>query len=369
MPKLIEDEILVACSRLHFDEEQRDRATSACGRGDVDWGLLYSAAVAHQVAPLVYRNLRSSESLEAVIPVDVAEKFRDVSRRNALKNAMAPGGIAAMAAYFDGHAHDVLLLKHVAFFVFMRDLYELTMAQDADVVVRPREAAGDRDGGRYLWSNYKKSDATWSLIDDYVARNDPRWRHVGIEVDNRLHHDVVWNGVLAIDFRRVWGDALRHRLEDRVVYTPDVHDLLIISSVNMHRKPRPRVRDLVQIHELVRREKDLDWERLARKVHAYRCNSLVYSALLATKSVMGCEMPQAGLRGLMKPGLKGRAISLLNRDVSPAACCTPPAASVHHLGLDRGLGDVARRALALSLPQLLRFVVFRLVMSRLLGLR
>jgi hypothetical protein len=380
----LEDDILIACARLHFDELDRDRVISACQRGRVDWELVYDAAVAHKIAPLVYRNLQSCESVNDFLRGKIANQFQDVSRWNTLKNAIASEGIAEMVAFFDNRSHNVLLLKHAAFSLRLRNLYDLTMSDDIDVVVRPKGELPDRLDKRYLckirpwmfadrlqkmsrWLTYDDLDHTSAVIREFGALDNPWRRLIGLELDNRIHHDVVWGGVMTIDFRTVWQDANWYQVEGRSVYVPDDPDLIIMNSVNIHRKPFLRLRNIVEIHELVRLGKDLNWDVLTRKARAYQCNRFLYSALHATKVALGSELPESVLRDLRPGVLRGRVIAFVNRRVSPSAICCTRNPSGRPRSPRRGLGDVARRFLAFDAAQLICFLWFRIILHKLLG--
>jgi Uncharacterised nucleotidyltransferase len=386
MAQTLEDEILIACARLHLDEVHVDKIASACARGDVTWELVYSAAVAHKIAPLVYQNLRNCGVANDFLGGKVADQYQNVLRYNTLKNAIATDGIAEMAAFFDSRSHNVMLLKHAAFSLRLRNLYDLTMSDDIDAVFRPKEEPADGLDERYLVTNFRP----WAVAEKYrkvlrcfirdtcdpsdVVGNaframDHPWRRVcGLELDNRFHHDVVWGGVLArIDFRSVWRDANCDQVEGRPVYVPDDPDLIVMNAVNIHRKPYLRLRNVVEIHELVRIAKDLNWDVLTRKAGAYRCNGLVYSALHATKAVLGTELPESVLRALRPGVLRSRAISFINQHESPCAIWRTPNPSGRLRNPRRGLGDVARRFLALDAGQVIRFLWFRIFLRMVLG--
>jgi hypothetical protein len=377
MPQTLEDEILIACSRLHLEEVHRDRVTSACLRGAIDWELVYSAAVAHNIAPLVYKNLQDCKTANDSISRKVADKFQNVFRFYALKNAIAREEIAEMAAFFDSRSHDVLLLKHVALSVRLRNLFDVTMSDDVDVVVRPKGESVDRLDERYLckirpwmvadglqeafrWFTYDDLDHTSAVIREFWALHD-HCRRLFLELDNRFHHDIVWGG--SIDFRKVWEDANRDQVEGRDVYVPDDHDLIIMSSINIHRKPYVRLRNLVEIHELVRHGEDMDWEAFMRKARDYQCNSLVYSALHATRTVLESNLPGSVLKALRPGVVRGRAIAYINHKISPSAICL----SRNPGSQPRGLREVARRSLALNGRQLMRFIWLRIILHRIFG--
>jgi hypothetical protein len=380
----VEDEILVACSRLQFDLAHRDRVNLACARAPVNWELVYSAAVAHKVAPLVYRNLEGCGSVSDLLPQKVRDDFQSVSRWQALKNAIVTEGIADLAAFFESRSHDVLLLKHAAFATRLRALYDVTMSDDVDVVVRPRGEAPERIDERYrfrirpwmledkLQRRFRRfihddTDQTSGVIREFAALNRP-WQSIcGLELDNRIHHDVIWGGVIAIDFRMVWRDANRDQLEGRPVHVPAPCDLIIMSAGSTHRKPYLMLRNLVEIHELGLTLRDCDWEMLASKARAFECGRLVYSALHATRAILDCGIPESSLNALMPSALRRRVVAFVNARISPSAICRPRSPGARPRTPRRGLRESARRFLGLDARQIMRFVWLRIVLYRILG--
>jgi hypothetical protein len=382
MPTL-EDEILIGCSRLHLDDVHRDRVVRACAQARVNWELVYAAAVAHKVAPLVYKNLKSCGSIDDLLPATARDEFEKASRWCALKNAIVRKGIADLAAFFESRSHDVLLLKHAAFAVRLPELHDSTVSDDVDGVVRPQGESVNPFDERYLWKlrpwmfsdklqrlfrrfTYDDADHTSALIREFGAHDLP-WRSLaGLELENRIHHDVVWSGVIAIDFRMIWRDANQDQLEGRPVYVPNVCDLLIMSAASVGRKPFLRLRNLVEIDELGRSLKDRDWDLLVSKARAYRCDRLVYSALQATKAILESDIPEPSLLALKPSVLRRQAVGFVNRHISPSAVCRSrnPRA---HLQAPRGdLRELARRLIALDTRQLTRFVWYRIALRKIL---
>jgi Uncharacterised nucleotidyltransferase len=362
-----EDVILIACSALEPTAEQRDRLISECRRGPVDWDLVYRAAVVHKIAPLIYENLKRCEPLIGSLPEQIEADFKQLSRRNSVRNRIVADGIADVASYFDRHSHDILLLKHTAYHLKLKSLYDMTMSDDFDLVVRPRAEAAEIDGKPYLWSAHNISDATWKIIVELTESYDPRLRLLHLEVDNRLHHDVVWNGVIPIDFRRIWTDADVHQVKGKSVYVPDIHDLIVISAVNIFRKPFLRLRNILEIHELIRAEKKLDWDALSAKVRSYQCGHLVYSALDATRTILGTDIRDADLKALKPMPFRTLGLAFVNSQISPTAICQKASLSDRSRRSRRGMSDLARRFFALDLRQLIRFFWLRIILRRVAG--
>jgi hypothetical protein len=190
-------------------------------------------------------------------------------------------------------------------------------------------------------------------------------RAICLEIDNRLHHDIVWNGVIPIDFLRIWNDANRGRIGPDPVFVPDLHDMIIVSTVNVFRKPFLSLKSMIELHELVGLGDGLDWALLAKKAQEYQCRTLVYAAIHSANAMLGNDLLEPGLRTLRPRALRRRALDLINRRLLPASVCLPrqPSRAVHPPR--RRASDVLRRFLALDSRQGARFLWHRVVIPKL----
>jgi hypothetical protein len=299
-----EKEILIACTRRAFMESHRDRVLVACRRGRVAWDRLLSTAKEHQVAPLLYRNLRASEGVLDLVPESVQTGFRTCLIDNAVRWRVLKEETRILVKYFASHDHQVMLVKGAsAVRRLVDESYEFTMFNDSDAVVRPMpDAAGEWDAGR-----------TRGAVDAYYRVHE----RTLFEIDNRIHHDANMHGVIPIDFDRIWADAEGVPVDGGVIYIPNKHDLLINSCINFIRTKKFKLRKLHDINELIDGYDSADWEEVARRARGYRCSLLVYSTVQATNSVLGCELDGAALE-LLRPGaLRAWSIGHVARRLSP----------------------------------------------------
>jgi hypothetical protein len=361
---MIEDEILIACSRLNFGMAERDRLSLACAPSKVDWEVVHEAAVAHKVGPLVYRNLQGCPRVHECIPTKVVHDFRVNTRTTLIRNLAVVHAVAEITAYFEARSHDVMLLKHAALFARQRGLFDVTMNGDVDVVVRPTSESTDGSGERYRWSSYSIPDPTWEVIDGFALSDSRSGRALSLEIDNRLHHDIVWNGVVPVDFRRIWNDAQRTPIGPSPALVPDVHDMIIVSTVNVFRKPFLSLKSMIELHELVRLGSDLDWSVLAEKARDYQCTTLVYAALHAARAMLGSDLFETGLGTLRPRGLSRRALDLVDRHVLPTSVCRLRRSRSVDDSPRRRPSDVVRRFLALDTRQRVRFLWHRVIIPR-----
>jgi hypothetical protein len=361
--------VLINGSRPNLRGPHRELLISACKAGRIDWSLVYSAAIEHRVAPLVYRNLQGCGVADSMLPGEVSSAFRDLTRGAVVNNLHLVQAIARAAAFFDQREHEVLLVKHAALSVRMRGLFELTMSDDTDLVIRPRGEHPDLiKAPRYRWSEYNKPDPTWELVDAYYASDEYRRHELIFEIDNRIHHDIMWNGVISIDFRKVWAEAEGGLIEGISVLVPDIPDMILMSAINLFRKRHIRLRNVVEIGELCDQADEPEWDALHRKARDYGCESLVFAALHTSMALFGADICFPRLEAFRPGALRSIATAFVTRRISPCAGCRShgPGPGRPLLPARRGPGDLARRALALSPRQLARHIIFAGLIPRMI---
>jgi hypothetical protein len=120
----------------------------------------------------------------------------------------------------------------------------------------------------------------------------------GIECDFYEHHDLNINGVLPVDFDRIWADAGRIHYKEYTAYVMAPEDMLISVCINSCRKRFFRLKSLCDIAETTRKYAHMDWDKFIHKSRAYDCHPIVYTALSVADKTLGCGLPQGLLRKL-----------------------------------------------------------------------
>jgi hypothetical protein len=180
--------------------------------------------------------------------------------------------LAEAIDYFQQRSIAVMFIKGIALDVLIYDHPYYVMSEDIDIVL-----------------SVKAEDLTGTQVQDIMYR----LHNLGIEYDFFEHHDTTMNGVLPIDFRQIWQNARKIEFRGREVWVMSPEDILISTCINSCRKRFFKLKSLCDISEILRRCEGLDWQKVMSQAEIYQCESIVYSALYATKLVVGCELPES----------------------------------------------------------------------------
>jgi len=172
---------------------------------------------------------------------------------------------------------EAMLLKGTALSLAVYEEPWVVTSQDIDLVLRPgpgweKGKGEEKNVRRALYTN-------------------------GVECDLDTHHDVTMNGLLPVDFPRIWREARPVVFRGVPAWLMSPEDLLISLAVNCGRK-HFRLKGLFDVAETLRRGEPIDWPRLgvlAREGHA---EGIVYSALVAAREALGARLPAGALQVL-----------------------------------------------------------------------
>lgn len=264
------DKLLFLCARQDFSDAHLTSLLELCGAQTPVWEEVFVTARHHGVAPLVWANLEKAISAGLAVPAGVVHKFQLSCYQNVVSKRKRAENLTNALALLDAHSIEVMALKSVALDLLVYEQAWYTAAADSDLILRPRRQ--------------EVSPQALAEISRFFER-------LPIEYEFYEHHDVTMNGHLPVDFERIWNDASRVSFHGHNLFLMSAEDMLLSLCINSSRKRYFRIRSLVDIAETVNRCREMDWATLFDKARAYRCSQIAYTALVATRTTLGCDLP------------------------------------------------------------------------------
>ncbi len=285
-----EDRLLCLCARQEFLPGHQEAVERLAGVGPIRWDRLAATAERHAVLPIVGVNLRRC-ALE--LPEALAERLEMAVFENAALKERDADRLAVGIVRLREVELDAMILKGMALSLSVYQEPWVVTSQDIDLALRP-------------WPGWRK---------DKGEERKVRWALYshGVECDLGGHHDVTMNGVLPVDFGRIWREArpVVFRGVDAWVMSPE--DQLIALAVNGCRKHYFRLKTLFDVAETLRWGPPLDWARLGTLAREGHCEGVVYTALVAARETLGAELPLPEDAALDALGLASSRAALLRR--------------------------------------------------------
>jgi hypothetical protein len=264
-----EDKLLYICVRQELSQSHQEAFLALCDSTEIDWEIVLRKALLHSVAPLVYHNLLQNASMQQIVAPEVMEQLELCYYRNIVLKERAASKLADIASFFNSVSSDVMLIKGAALDALVYEQPWYTMSNDVDLVIRE-----------------KHEEITDTKIVEILKPD-----HKHFEWEYFEHHDVVMNGILPVNFQRIWDDAVKIQFRGRDLFVMSAEDMLISLCISDCRKRFFRLKALLDIAETVNHYGDISWGVVAQKAREYDCHNIVYATLLATKMTVGCEFP------------------------------------------------------------------------------
>jgi hypothetical protein len=270
-----EERLLCLCARQDFLPEHRRAVEELRRSAAIRWDLLAAAAGRHGVLPIVGANLRTCD---AGLPADLALRFELAVLENAAVRERDAARLADGLARLREVELEAMLLKGTALTLSVYTEPWVVTSQDIDLVLRPTGPGWAKGKGR-------EKEVRYALYTN------------GVECDLETHHDVTMNGVLPVDFPRIWREALPADFRGQPAWRMSPEDLLISLCINCCRK-HFRLKGLFDVAETLRRGEHLDWQRLGGLAREGRCEGIVWTALVTARGALGAALPAGALEAL-----------------------------------------------------------------------
>lgn len=286
MKMVPEDRLLCLCTRQKLQTKQQKELISICHDQPVDWEYVFATADLHQVSPLVYLNLTKLPSQWLNIPSTVFNRFKKAQIHNILVKKRTRVSLEKALALFYQKGIDVMVVKGEALNHLVYEQPWYTISHDIDLVIRARaEELDENDREEIL-----------NLLDVDNNARDGFKEH--IEYDFYEHHDISMNNILNVDWQRIWAEARKIEILGYEVFVMTPEDMLLAAAINSCRKRFFRLKSMCDLVSIIEKCPQLNWCTVIMKAHEYKCNTILYTALVATQITLGCPLPAGILTGL-----------------------------------------------------------------------
>ncbi|HEX5758376.1 MAG TPA: nucleotidyltransferase family protein, partial [Thermoanaerobaculia bacterium] len=248
-----------------------------------------------RVAPLVATSLAACGGARLGVAPAVAARLEAALFENVAARELLALRLAEVLAAFAARGLEALLVKGAALEAVVEERPWLTVARDLDLVLRPGPAAPPGESAR---------DLRRALYPE------------GIECDWLAHHDVTMNGVLAIDFERIWARARLVRWRGLELRLPAAEDRLLALAVAVSRKRYARLKGLYDLAEAIAAgdaagEWAIDGGELAARAAEGAAEGVLYTALRAVEAMIDTPPPAGTLAALPLGRGRRRALDAL----------------------------------------------------------
>jgi len=281
--------LLLDCARGTIDPETAGGIRARVS-GGLNWTRLVALAQRHGLAPLLYAQL--NQVCGDGVPGDTLAFLRDYARRNTAFVVMLTGQLVGLLRMLEANGIQAIPYKGPALALQLYDNVARRQYGDLDILVR----RGD------VWKACRLIEAEGfepvfpvpsamraRLLRDWYVRTFHRETSRTLL---ELHWDIAeryW--AIRFDADAMWRRLEPMELSGATAFVPCAEDLLVMLCVHGARHGADKLEGIASIAELLRRNPDLDWERVWRESGAMHCRRILEFGLLLAHGLFDVPLP------------------------------------------------------------------------------
>jgi Uncharacterised nucleotidyltransferase len=283
-----EMELLIQCARASIEPHaERIRELVAAG---LNWPRLWNLSQRNGLSPLLYFHL--SQICAASVPAERIEFLRDYFQKNSAFSLLLTGELVRLLKSFSENGIKAVPYKGPAIAVKLYGNLALRQFCDLDILVRESDVwkASELIEAQGFESHFripeKKRTAFVRLSYVQLFRRDAGRTLI------ELHWGIAprFFGVV-FDADAFWRRLEPMSLQGATVLAPCAEDLLLMLCVHGAKDYWEKMEWVCSIAELLRREQNLDWERVFQKSRAMRCQRMLLLGLLLAHGLFEVPLP------------------------------------------------------------------------------
>lgn len=285
-----EAELLVHCARLEVDPERAEQVRSLLTSQTIDWTNLLSLAQRHALIPLLYFQLNRVAA--AHVPPERLQELRVRYQNNSALNVLLTGEMVSLLQLFERNRIPAVPYKGPAIGVGVYGNLSLRQFADLDILVpeaevwRATELLIDR-GYQAHFSIPPRKQSTFVRL-SYVRLFQRDDDGTTVELHWRLAPRFFG---AQFDTRRLWQAARMIQIQGANVRLPLPEDLILMLCIHGAKDCWEKLEWVCCLAELIRCERQVDWQSLLKQAERLGCVKMVSLGLLLAHDLLEAPVP------------------------------------------------------------------------------
>lgn len=287
-----EDQLVLLLARGDFPTHVQEHVLALLAT-PLRWDLVLERAMAHEVYPLLYRNLRRLDF--PGVPTHVRTELEALYKINAFQNVRLAEELARVLTLLEGAGIPTIPLKGVTLAESLYGDLTLRVCADIDILV-PRQAVARAFDlllaeGYKLGETYQVGSTEIDLLLDSNIEYMFVYQRQGFLYLLELHWDIAWRGQKeALSMGDLWAET-----RPKVLLGVEAHGLspewdLLYLAVHVARHRWGKLKWLVDIHEICSRG-EINWAKVTDKANVLGSGEVVRITLSACHALFETRIP------------------------------------------------------------------------------
>lgn len=303
-----EIELGLLCARSQPTAAEQARIVALATDPALEWGRFWGWVRPHGVAALVGRTLTTALPADAV-PAHWRTRIEHDQRRQMLSNVSLLRTTVQIVQLLAAHGITAVPYKGVVLGWLLYGQVGMRHAGDVDILLRPEDVLAAR---RILTteSDLREAPITAEMSPATLALYLREFNTVSLE-DRAADVLVELQWMLTRPYLNVppaseqlLAELRPVQIGDTTLMQPPIETILLMLSVHAAKHGWSRLVWLVDVHELLTRYPDLDWERVWQTAHAWRGERLLAATLALVAHLFARPLPPAAQRHAALPAVR-----------------------------------------------------------------
>ncbi len=287
-----EMELVVLGARTHLNDRARKRLAELLDER-LNWDEIISAAAAHGVVPILFRNLGPYAK---DIPSPVLERLRSFTLENNLHNLYLAGELTKLIRIMEESGINALPYKGPLLAASVYGDLSLRQFCDLDILISKKDVQKAKQlfsGIGYL----PLTEKTETQDQEYLNSGRP-YNYKFASADGRVRVELHWQftskyNSFIFDYQQLRGRLMRVDFGGQQVRSLKPEDLLLILSQHGSKHFWQRLLWLCDIAELLKKYKEIDWNEVIARADTMGIRRMLFLGLHLVERLFESELPDA----------------------------------------------------------------------------
>ena len=292
-----EMKLVVLAARTNLDDRAKERLALLIDER-LNWDEIISAAAAHGVVPILFRNLGPYAK---DIPSSALERLRDFTLQNSLHNLYLAGELTKLIKIMEESGINALPYKGPLLAATIYGDLSLRQFSDLDILI-PRK---DLQNAKELFSGigYAPSNEKTESLYEAHLKSGRAYNYKFVSANGRSRVELHWQftskyNSFIFDYQQLEARLMRVDFGGQQVRNLKPEDLLLILSQHGSKHFWQRLLWLCDIAELLKKHKELDWTEIMSRAEGMGIRRILFLGLHLVERLFESELPDEVVVGI-----------------------------------------------------------------------
>lgn len=282
-----EDKLLLYCARVNLNTEIKEKITAVIHE-DFDWQYLLQIASTNKLKPLLYYNLNSV--CPEKVPKNILEELKEYYNFNIAKNLLMTGELIKILNTLKSNNIDAIPYKGPVLANLAYGNLSLRDFGDIDILIKRSDAVFAKN---IIISNGYELYPPITINDKFYMKLEPEYRFLNKSTHTPV--EIKWK-IEGNFFSFPHSKTLSYNLEEINLngYKVDTFSFtthLLILCIHASKHDWSRLSWICDISELLKSQKNINWQEIIEKSDEMRINRILFISLLLASDLFDLELP------------------------------------------------------------------------------